>query len=196
MALKLGYRDGGKTSEEGINRFAGNLINAAGVLGVDDLKVVATGTPDNNVNVSTGDVVIGTNSPNTADPEYYYHGWNTASYAITIAANASGNPRIDVIVAYVDLSVVNSASNDNPGALAAKVVAGTAAASPVPPDDTAIQASVGASNPWIVLAQVAVANGFSSISNSSIIHCVHAEHLPSGWKTKNVSDKIGTGVSF
>lgn len=194
MALKLGYRDGGKTSEEGINRITSRLINAAGVFGTNDLKVVATGTPDNHVNVSTGDIAIGNNSPNTADPDYYYHGWVTASEQLTISANASGNPRIDVVVAYVDLSVVSSASNDNPGALAVKVVAGTAAATPSAPDDTAIQTSVGASNPWIPLAEVAVANGFSSISNSNITDRRPVASTLARVADNALPDLVGTGL--
>lgn len=194
MAEKIAARDGGETSEEGISRMSSRLISAAGVFATADLQVTATGTPDNHVNVGTGDIAIGNNSPNTADPDYYYHGWNTASYPLTISSNGSGNPRIDLVVAYVDLSVVDDSNPDNPGALAFKTVEGTAGATPVAPDDTAIQASVGSGNPWVLLAQVAVANGFSSIANSDITDLRAKASTVARLTDKVAIDFVGTGL--
>lgn len=168
---KTGYRDGGKTSQEGIHRITRGLYTREGVILSGDLAVTATGSPDTNVNIAAGDIVIGDNSPFTTNPSFFYHSWVTATGTVAIPANASGNPRIDAIVAYIDLSVVNSASNDNPGVLKFIDVNGTAAATPVPPTDATIQSAVGASNPWVLLANVAAANGFSSISNGNISDC-------------------------
>lgn len=196
MTQKLGYRNAGKTSEEGINRIASRLISAAGVFRDTDMAVSATGTPDNKVNVATGDIAIGTNSPNASDADYYYHGWNTASQALTIGANASGNPRIDVVVAYVDLTVQDSTDSDNPGALVFKVVAGTAAATPAAPDDTAIQTSVGGSNPWLLLAQVAVANGFSTIINGNITDLRPVTSTVARLADSGMADYVGSGLLF
>lgn len=196
MTQKLGYRDNGKTSEEGINRIGSRLLSCAGVMHTTDLAVTATGTPDNKVNVAAGDIVIGVNSPNTADPDYFYHGWNTASEPLTISANASGNPRIDAVVAYVDLAVQSAVSNDNPAALKFKVVAGTAAASPVAPTDAEIQASVGASNPWLPLAIVAVANGFSSIVTGDITNQRSVASALAIFADAGLQDFVGSGLVF
>lgn len=93
---------------------------------------------------------------------------NTATETVSINANASGNPRITSIVAYVDLSITpgNMDEGDDIHLLAA--VDGTPAGSPTAPSDSTIQAAVGASNPWIKLADVAVASGASGISNANI----------------------------
>lgn len=194
MTMKLGYRDGGMTSEEGINRITSRLVSAAGVMGSGDFAVSAAGTPDNTVKVAVGDIVIGDNSPNTADPDFYYHGWNDAQASFTISANASGNPRIDVVVAYVDLSVVDDSVADNPGALVVKVVAGTAAATPAAPDDTAIQTDVGIGNPWMLLARVAVSNGFSTITNSDIIDLRIKSSTIARLADKGFQDFVGEGL--
>ena len=95
-----------------------------------------------------------------------YHGYSDAVENVAIGSNTSGNPRIDAIVAYADLGAAPDATASN--VLKFKAVAGTPGASPVAPDDTAIQASVGAGNPYILLAYVAVANGFVSITNANI----------------------------
>lgn len=83
-----------------------------------------------------------------------------------ITGNASGNPRIDAVVLYIDLGATSNTTATN--VAKTLVVPGTAAASPVAPLDATIQAAVGASNPFIRLATVAVANGASSIVNANI----------------------------
>lgn len=73
---------------------------------------------------------------------------------LTIADNASGNPRIDRIVIHADFTA---------NTIALQVVQGTAAATPTPP------ALTQSSSAWeIPLAQVAVANGFTSIADANI----------------------------
>lgn len=80
---------------------------------------------------------------------------NTSALTLTIAANASGNARIDTIVLRKDFTAKT---------VRAVVRQGTPAASPVPPTLTQ---SAGVT--WeIPLADIAVANGFSSITNSNI----------------------------
>lgn len=95
-----------------------------------------------------------------------YNGYSDAINTVAITANSSGNPRVDAIVAYVDLSA--SAGTDATGVLKIVAIAGTPASSPVAPDDTAVQASVGAGNPFTRIANVAVANGASTIANANI----------------------------
>lgn len=83
-----------------------------------------------------------------------------------IASNSSGNPRIDAIVLYIDKSASPTTSADNVAKIT--VVNGTPAASPAAPTDSAIQTALGASNPFIRLANVTVANGAASIVNANI----------------------------
>jgi hypothetical protein len=90
------------------------------------------------------------------------------SHNITITANSSGNPRIDSIILYIDKAVVLSSTDDGRGVAKLVAVAGTPAGSPTAPDSTAIGAAIGASNPYIVLANVSVASGATSITTANI----------------------------
>jgi hypothetical protein len=85
---------------------------------------------------------------------------NSAQIAnLALTANSSGNPRISSIVLYVDLA----ASPVSDGSGVAKVVSvdGTPAGSPTAPSGATIQAAIGASNPYIILANVTVNSGGS-----------------------------------
>jgi hypothetical protein len=95
--------------------------------------------------------------------------WTTAVENVAIAA-ASANNRIDVVVAYVDLSVTNpsTATPNNPGALKFKIVQGTPATVPIIPAEDAIGISVGAGNPFIVLASVSLTSSTTQITNAQI----------------------------
>ncbi len=95
-----------------------------------------------------------------------YEGYTDAVENVTITANNSGNPRVDAVVIYVDLGASADATASN--VLKTLVVAGTPAGSPVAPIDSAIQTAVGAGNPFVRLANVAVANGASQITDANI----------------------------
>jgi len=75
--------------------------------------------------------------------------------ALTIAANSSGNPRIDVVVLRADYSLQT---------IVLAVLQGTPAVSPAPPNLTQTIGTLYE----IPLADIAVANAFTSISNSNI----------------------------
>jgi hypothetical protein len=163
MSDFLAIRDGGKSNEEAFMRFWRKVSsNGQGPLLSTDYSV-GVHTPNNNsVDVAIGDIAIQYQG-------YAYHGWSDAVHTITIGANSSGNPRIDSIVAYIDLAVVSSASNNNPNAIKFIAVQGTPAGSPTAPNGTVVQAAVGAGNPYYVLGNVNVPNGFTSgslITNS------------------------------
>lgn len=81
--------------------------------------------------------------------------WSTATETLAIAANASGNARIDTVVLRKDYVAQT---------IRLVVRQGTPAASPVPPTLTQ-----SAGTTWeIPLADIAVANGFSAITNANI----------------------------
>lgn len=163
MALNVALRDGGKTNEEGFSRLLNKLAGTLneGAVQSTDFAVTEKGTPNMSVDVAVGDIVIPYQT-------YLFHGWNTAVVNVVIAASDVSNGRLSRIVAYVDLSVVSSASANNPGALKVKEVAGTASGSPVQPNDAAVQSSVGSGNPWTELALVTVDAGATTIVNAKI----------------------------
>ena len=80
-----------------------------------------------------------------------------ADFDLTHDTKDASNPRLDLIVVYVDNNVTLAANTpDGKGAAKAKIVKGVPNASPVAPNDTAIQASIGAGNPYIIVAKVQV----------------------------------------
>lgn len=162
MGAFLAIRNGGKTDENGALRFLRRASsNGQGPIQAADLQVTQHSTPNASIDLAVGDLVI-------SYQDYIFYTWIDAIAVVNITANASGNPRIDALVAYVDLSVVSSVSNNNPNALKFMDVNGTPAGSPVTPNDSAIQSAVGAGNPFYRLADIAVANGFATIVNANI----------------------------
>lgn len=85
---------------------------------------------------------------------------------VAVVANASGNPRIDAVVLYVDLAEAPNTDATNIAILS--VVQGAPSATPSAPSDAAIAAAIGAANPFIRLANVTVANGVSEILDADI----------------------------
>ena len=89
---------------------------------------------------------------------------------VTVAAAPPSNSRIDAIVAYVDNPPEGTASTaDNPAACGLISVAGTAAANPVAPNESAIRTAItadGASGTtayYVVLATVTVPTGTTDL---------------------------------
>lgn len=159
MARYVSYRDGGKTNEEGIARWAAKAFSGNVFTG---LQVTQQGSPTIGVTVGTGDIKIDSGNG------YDYFGWSDAAFNITLNTADASNPRYDLIVAYIDKAVVSSASSNNPNALVFTKVTGTAAASPTEPNSGAIQTAVGAGNPYAILARVTVAATDTTITNSEI----------------------------
>ncbi|MCI0353231.1 MAG: hypothetical protein L0Z53_27755 [Acidobacteriales bacterium] len=120
------------------------VLLGTGDSGVDGLKVRATGPASANVEVVAGAAMV--------------HGTmfvNDATATLTIAANGSGNPRIDTVILRKDFAAQT---------VRFVVKQGTPAASPTPPALTQI-----INVTWeIPLADIAVANGFLSITNADI----------------------------
>lgn len=162
MGTYVAVRNGGKTDENGAFRFMRRAsANGQGPVQSGDMIVAQHSAPNKSVDIAVGDLVI-------SYQDYIFYTWIDALYNLAIAANVSGNDRIDCVVAYIDLSVVSSVSNNNPGALKFMDVQGTPNVSPVAPDGTAIQAAVGAGNPYYILSNVLCANGYGNIVNANI----------------------------
>ncbi|MFD4554403.1 hypothetical protein ACFWP5_08745 [Streptomyces sp. NPDC058469] len=119
-----------------------------------------------------------------------YFGYMDAAKNISVTASDPSNPRIDTVVAYVDLTVISSATTNNLAAFKFKTVPGTAAGSPTAPNAAAIQASIGAGYPYEILADVAVAAAASSISNANITDRRTAmTFVPTTYDTKANSER-------
>ena len=97
-----------------------------------------------------------------------------ANFNLAIGTADVSNPRIDVVVVYVDNGVSlpggtpSTANLDGKGVPKAKIVQGTPNASPTAPNSTAIQASVGAGNPYTVVGNVRVNAGVTVLAGNLI----------------------------
>jgi hypothetical protein len=133
----------------------------AGVAGATHYAVEQQTSPDMTVKVAVGTAYVFKSDGSNA-----YVTKLDAVANVTITSNSSGNPRIDAVVIKVDLGATPNKDADNVATLVA--VAGTPAASPSAPSDSAIQTAVGSGNAFYRLANVTVANGASSIATANI----------------------------
>lgn len=145
----------------------------------DGLKVQALSTPDNTVNIAPGGVYIA-NATGMRDTKTtrLWKLYSTAIENIEIPANASQNPRIDLIVAKV--TKVGDPGQEGELAGSFEIVQGTpgaAPAAPAVPDDC------------YALAQIAVANNFTTITNANITD-VRTQALISSEKMEHFSGQL------
>lgn len=168
MALGVQNYNGGTTDEYGTNLVLDRFIGS-GV--VEGLLVQANATPNMTVYVQPGTVAIATG---TYPSSYNYRAHiDTAlpGAAVTVGT-AAASPRIDYIVAYTDKTVAGSTAganvNNTNAVLKLADVQGTPAGSPSVPTVAQIQSTIGASNPYFILAQIAVGASVSTITNTNI----------------------------
>jgi len=157
MGEYTGFRDGSYTNEIGATLAFLRQFRPGYFTG---MAVAQRGAGANmSVDVAIGDGLI--SGTDRAFPVFI----NTAAKNVVITTANATNARKDIIVAYVDLSVVvnNPATPNAPGSLKLLAVAGTPAGTPVDPSDGTIQTAVGASNPWIKLSRVLVDASAGSI---------------------------------
>ena len=97
-----------------------------------------------------------------------------APISITLDSAPASNSRYDAIVAYVDKPPISSATQDNPECCGIIPVTGTAASTPVYPDDGAIRSAItadgasGSTAYYAVLGYIQVASGTTSITSGMI----------------------------
>jgi hypothetical protein len=163
MSLGTSNRDGGKTSESGHLRALAKIVSGDIITGLNAVQRAA------GVNMSV-DIQVGDAFVRRSDGSYAHPVFNDAVYNQVISAADGSNPRRDIVVIYVDYGQTPSTavSNNTNGVVKIKVVNGTPAGSPVDPSAPTIQASVGAGNPYSILARVRVPAGQTSISNTLI----------------------------
>jgi hypothetical protein len=133
------------------------------------MQVVANSSPGMSVYVQTGSGAIPTG---TAPSNYgYFIGIDTSGQGELVSiATASTSPRISYIVAYINKAQAASTAvtNNTNNVFMLAEVQGTPAGSPSVPTTTQIQTTIGASNPYVILAQVLVGASVSQITNANI----------------------------
>ena len=115
------------------------------------------------VRIAAGDGIISTPSSGKRIQ-------SDAIETVTISAANATYPRIDSVVVYIDNAVQpTTAVIDNVnGILKFAAVAGTPAANPTAPTESMIQAAIGAGNRYMVLADVKVPNGATSMNTATL----------------------------
>lgn len=114
------------------------------------------------VRIAAGDGIISTPSSGKRIQ-------SDAIETVTISAANATYPRIDSVVVYIDSAVQpTTAVIDNVnGILKFAAVGGTPAANPAAPAESMIQAAIGAGNRYMVLADVKVPNGATSVNTAT-----------------------------
>lgn len=160
MAFFLSNRDGGLTDEQGHYRFQTNVWDGNVIGG--GLQVTQNSPLGMSVLVGAGDAKVPYGG-------YAYTAWNDAAVAVTIQTANPSNPRIDRLVLYIDRAETPQQVNpNNPGIPKIMAVAGTPGAVPTRPNNTAVNSAVGATNPWIDLADIRVNAGVTQITNANL----------------------------
>lgn len=147
---------------------SGDIITRFGVTPGSGLKVV----------LDAGDAIIRPSNTNVSTSTGQFVSLVGSTFPLDIPTPDASNPRLDLVVIYVDNSVVlpvidaenppTAANLDGPGVAKAVIVSGTPAATPVAPTSTAIQSAIGAGNNYTVVAQVRVDPGVSVIASNKI----------------------------
>ena len=161
MAKKVFNMQGGLHSAAAFsaleNRMWGSCVaNAA--------SFVVTPGAGMNLNISTGDGLISVDAFNARRIQV------TATETAAVPAASASFNRIDTLVAYIDTGVApTTAVVDNTNdILKFKVVAGTAASTPVAPTDAAIQASIGAGNPFMPLYNILLPQSATNVAGVTL----------------------------
>lgn len=140
--------------ENDVLQFVTDMLASAGVFDNSGTQFQVSAGTGLAVNVAAGRAYLLAASGNA------YPTINDATASVTIGTNSSGNPRIDAIVLYANLTA--SVNSDASNVAALMDVQGTPAGSPSAPSASAIQSAVGSGNPYIILAYVNVASGASA----------------------------------
>lgn len=155
--------NGGRLDEIGHTRLLDELFTEGySARTTTGWKVTDAGAADMTVDIGEGAGFI------EASDIFHYPAWTDDDTNIAITAADATNPRIDRVVAYIDLADIDTGVTNNPDALKFVAVAGTPAGTPAAPSDGTVQTAVGGSNPWLELARVAVAAGATTITDANI----------------------------
>lgn len=160
MAKYLSIADGGRTDTQGFMQYVDDMTGSAEVL--SGFNVSQQDTPNVGVKVAAGSAMIPSGNG------YSYAVFMDSAENITLDTADGSNPRIDAIVAYVDLSLVQNSTPNNQDALKLAKVTGTPAGSPSAPNAATIISAIGSGKPYIVLANPRVNAGATTVTNANI----------------------------
>lgn len=135
-----------------------SAVLSEGVYDVARLDFKVSGTAGMAVNIAKGEAFVQNDSyVYGSQDQKFFSVASSTTQSVVVNANASGNPRIDSACIKVDTAITPGVQ----GATASSVVVvqGTASASPVPPTIP---------DNYLLLANIAVANGASSIVDANI----------------------------
>lgn len=156
---------GGKVDQEGFLKFLLHMFRQGYSRGMNVTQRGSGANMSVDVNVDSSNfagvlVMTSANIP--------YYGYMDATTNTTVNTADPSNPRIDTVVAYINLASISTSVTNNNGALQFKAVPGTPAGSPSAPSGGTVQTSIGAGNPYAPLGNVAVAAAASSVVNANI----------------------------
>ena len=159
MALYLGNRDLGRTSEVGHNQVVKRIFGQGFT---DDLQVLQDNPTRMGVRVSgLAGLISGVNGA-------FYEAYQVGTDELNIANAPANSNRIDTVVAYADLDTPpRNNVNDNPNLIVLLVVRGTTAVNPSAPNNAVISVATS-DNPFIRLADIRVDSGTQAIVNNLI----------------------------
>lgn len=182
MTRKVFNYSGGLHSQAALTAF---LTDALAGDVADGMKVVPNSGMKVAVQAGTGRIDTG---------QQFSHDIQVSGIELVDCGPANpSNPVNTLIVAYIDKSVRGDSSvTDNTNdVFKLKAVDGVASVEPVDPTTSAIQQSIGASNPYIILARVQKRTGSSNILESDITDLRKMVTLKSGRLNPEV---IGRGA--
>lgn len=138
------------------------LTPLGGVVDTAYLVVQQNGTPNKSVNVTAGKGYILNQAwtVNSVNQNRFWRFVNSATVNVVINDNTSGNPRITSI--FAKFTVATTPNDDADNVVTFVAVDGTPAASPTPP-------ATPGTDGYLRLADVTVANGFTSIVDANIV---------------------------
>ena len=159
MTKRVFNMGGGAHSDAAYTAFE-NAAYGSCVANATSLAVSAGGGMS--VRIAAGDGIISTPSSGKRIQ-------SDAIETVTISAANATYPRIDSVVVYIDSAVqpTTTVIDNVNGILKFAAVAGTPAASPAAPAESMIQAAIGAGNRYMVLADVKVPNGATSMNTAT-----------------------------
>ena len=177
--------------EEDLQGLARTRIKISGVVdrSLDHFKVEAESPASKNIKINSGEAwVHGEPTDNLSDIQL---GIMASDGTLTVSDNISGNDRIDAVVLHWDTNTVPDATASN--LFDITIVEGTPAATPTAPSDSDVETDIGTDKGWIRLANIAVANGFTQITDTEITDkrvqansndpsagaSIYADHYPS-----------------
>lgn len=163
----VSFKNGGETDQKGWQYWWGQIFGGGVALGGNNPTALQATQHAGSANMSV-DVQNGFGVLNVAS-SYYYEAWLEGGPGnVTVTAAHPSLGRVDTLVMYVDESVTQNTTANNPGALKFLVVPGTASGSPTAPSGATIQAAVGGSNSYYPVANISVAAGVTSIVTANI----------------------------